>query len=245
MKIPTPVRQDNFFFLLAGLLLVLVAAPVVSEYMEPSWAIELEISFAGVLVMGVWSAYGSRRRFFLGIFLCAVCVLGTAAAVVLQSELARVVTLLAILIFLGLSGVSVLRLILNSGKVDLNTIVGAVCVYLMLGITWAVLYYLLESVVPGSFSGLDGYDARRWFWRLLFYSFVTLSTLAYGDIVPANAFSESMAYLEAIVGQLYVAVLVACLVGMYITGRASPRDLNRAEHGDSGQVGKGSPPDGG
>jgi len=104
------------------------------------------------------------------------------------------------------------------------------CVYLILGVFGAVLYFLLETVLPGSFAGLDDYDENLWFWRLLYFSFVTLSTLGYGDITPANAFSESMAYLEAIVGQFYIAVLVASLVGMYIAARENPQASTGAEH---------------
>jgi hypothetical protein len=195
--------------------------------------IELEISISGLLLVAVWSLHGSGRSLYLGILLAAVCVLSATASIVFGYESARWLTLLSMLIFLGLSSVAALRQVVAPGPVDLNRIVGAVCVFLMLGVIWAVLYYVLETAVPGSFSGLDSYNEGLWFWRLIYFSFVTLSTLGYGDITPANAFSESLAYLEAIVGQFYIAVVVASLVGSYLAGQESPQAVSQAKNGDS------------
>jgi hypothetical protein len=232
VKRPPYTRRNNYFFVLGGLCLLLLTAPVVSELRGPLWVIDLNISISGLLLVGVWSLYGSRRSLYLGIFLVAVSVLSTIASIVFGYQSARWLPLLSMLIFLGLSSAAALRQVVAPGRVDLNRIVSAVCVYLMLGVVWAVLYYLLETVVPGSFSGLDSYNEPLWFWRLLYFSFVTLSTLGYGDITPANAFSESLAYFEAIVGQFYIAVVVASLVGSYVAGQENPKAVSLSENGD-------------
>ena len=99
----------------------------------------------------------------------------------------------------------------------------SLCVYLLMGVLWAILYSLLQIVEPGSFafSFADGEsEMMRWGGNqgeiALYYSFVTMSTLGYGDIIPTSSLSRTCAALQAIVGQLYLAVLVARLVGLHI-----------------------------
>jgi hypothetical protein len=101
-----------------------------------------------------------------------------------------------------------------------DALMGAVSGYLMLGYTWGVAYMTLHSIDPDSFHfthGVSGAsDASE---KLFFFSFVTLSTLGYGDIVPLTAKARSLAMLEALAGVLFLAVVVARLVGTY--GRES------------------------
>jgi hypothetical protein len=100
---------------------------------------------------------------------------------------------------------------------NVNRLVGAICVFLLLGILWAFAYSMLEIAVPGSFSGLaPGHDPRSdssW----IYFSFVTLTTLGYGDITPESAVARTLAYIQAVVGLFYMAVLVAGLVSAYIS----------------------------
>jgi hypothetical protein len=103
-----------------------------------------------------------------------------------------------------------------------NRIVGAICVYLMLGVIWALIYALLESAMPGSFKGLSESAWRVWNTDWVYFSFITMSTLGYGDILPISSSARALAYLEAIVGQFYIAILVAGLVSSYITARLNP-----------------------
>jgi peptidoglycan/LPS O-acetylase OafA/YrhL len=214
-------REDNFFYLLAGLAILLVTGPVLSEWFDQGWTIAAELSFSLLLIVGVWSLQRSRQRFILGLVLMAIFLLGTAANLILQSEVFLWLTIPARLLFLALTAMAVLEQVMLRGSVTLNKIIGAVCVYLILGTFWALLCLTLEMAVPGSYSGLEHYDEELWFWRLIYYSFVTLTTVGYGDITPANAYSETLAWLEAIVGQFYIAILVASLVGMYIAGHAN------------------------
>ena len=85
------------------------------------------------------------------------------------------------------------------------------CVYLLLGVVWQDFYVLLDIVVPGSFNSslLTEKD-------FLYFSFITLSTLGYGDITPVIGPARALAYTEALIGQLYLTILVARLVGLYI-----------------------------
>jgi uncharacterized membrane protein len=88
----------------------------------------------------------------------------------------------------------------------------------MLGVIWALCYALLEAMVPGSFKGLtEQAVSSNWNPDWVYFSFVTLTTLGYGDISPLSYSARSLSYFEAIVGQFYLAVLVAALVGAYLS----------------------------
>jgi hypothetical protein len=103
-----------------------------------------------------------------------------------------------------------------------DAIFGAVCGYLLLGIIWSLLYYALETGSPGSFNiptpdtdevAVQGVDRGA----LSYYSFITLATVGYGDVTPRTPLARTLAWIEAIAGQFYLAVLVAGLVGFKVT----------------------------
>ena len=121
-----------------------------------------------------------------------------------------------------------LREVLGGDFVDLNTILGGICGYLLLGYVFVNLFAIVELLVPGSF--LDGGQPLPGAERLgnphplVYYSFVTLSTLGYGDVTPIGGFARSLSIVEALLGQLYLAILVASLVGMQLAQRVRSRD---------------------
>ena len=127
-------------------------------------------------------------------------------------------------LFLGFTAVVVLRQTLGGATVTADTIAGAICFYLLLGVIWALIYALIELAHPGSF--LDGGrpvgtatgGRRSLVPELLYLSLVTLSTLGYGDILPVTPQARMLAAIEAIIGPLYLAVLIARLVSL-----AAPR----------------------
>ena len=98
----------------------------------------------------------------------------------------------------------------------MNRIMGAVCVYLLIGILWSLVYLIVNIIYPGSFIGLDATTLEHRASELLYYSFITLTTVGYGEITPIKPIARSAAYLEAIVGQVYLVVMLAGLVGAFI-----------------------------
>ena len=96
------------------------------------------------------------------------------------------------------------------------------CGYLLLGIIWSLLYSAVETALPGSFSapapGIDNIVAGRADrGALSYYSFITLATVGYGDVAPITPLARTLAWMEAIAGQFYLAILVAGLVGFKVT----------------------------
>ena len=108
-------------------------------------------------------------------------------------------------------------------RVDVDLIYGAVAIYLLIGSGFGELFSAFAIADPDNFNGIETtHDHDKIARFTSYFSFVTLSTLGYGDITPATHYVKVLAYVEAIVGQLYLAILVARLVGTYIS--QSPDD---------------------
>jgi len=133
----------------------------------------------------------------------------------------------SIIAFVLLVGGNIVVAVWRTSEVTLDTIVGGVAVYLLLAVAWSSAYQLLEFVAPGSFVALAG-EVGHWgpwqtspgtYPRLFFFSFVTLTTLGYGDIIPASVPAAGLAVSEAVTGPLYLAVMIARLVGLHTSSR--------------------------
>ena len=128
-------------------------------------------------------------------------------------------------LFFSYTTVSVFINIIRGTRVNIETLYGAVTVYLLIGITYTSIYILIESVYPGSFNMISKqglvYPSRLH--DLLYYSFVTLTTLGYGDITPIRAPARILSVSEAVIGQLYLTILVARLVGLHISSISKNR----------------------
>jgi voltage-gated potassium channel Kch len=108
--------------------------------------------------------------------------------------------------------------VLRSGPVTRRRIEGAIAAYVLLGVTWAQAYEMVALAHAGAFAGRV--DDTGGFTGWLYYSFVTLTTVGYGDIVPVHPIARSLAVLEALTGQLYPAILLARLVSLEVTSRS-------------------------
>jgi Ion channel len=124
------------------------------------------------------------------------------------------------IIFFVFTAVVLLRQVFHATTVTLDTIAGAICVYFLLSVVWAFTFSLIEVAHPGSFrlSGhpldVPGEGGGRPLSPLLYLSLVTISTVGYGDIVPTTSSARIFAALEGVIGQLYLAVLVARLIAL-------------------------------
>jgi hypothetical protein len=109
------------------------------------------------------------------------------------------------------------RHLLRAEIVDADMVWGGLCVYLLLGSVFALVYTSFEQVAPGSFlvHGREGVDAGT----LLYFSLETLTTLGYGDVLPASPPTRLLSVFEALIGQFFLAVLIGSLVAAHSTGR--------------------------
>jgi len=125
---------------------------------------------------------------------------------------------------LSIATISILKYVFSSKKVTFDYINATLCVYLILGLLWVSLYSMAESIQPGSFlfqdDGLGAFIGHDTYAdsavRKIYFSFVTLLTLGYGDVVPVHSIARLLAIIEALIGQIFLVVLVARLVGIHV-----------------------------
>jgi hypothetical protein len=135
-------------------------------------------------------------------------------------------SIIGIVIF-GMLAVVVLIRVFRPGSITIHRIVGSVVAYLLIGLLWIQAYRVVQLLNPGAFQGLpEGYDRFDAQGPLGYFSFVTLTTLGYGDILPVSPTARSLAVMEALIGQLFPAILIARLVSMEITDRAAKPPQN-------------------
>ncbi len=113
------------------------------------------------------------------------------------------------------------RQILFKGVVDANKIVGSVSLYLLIGLVWTTIYLMILVFDPTALKGIETAEWEQLFSRVAYFSFVTLTTLGYGDISPASRIAEFFAEMEAIFGMFYMAIFVSSLINL--AGRKLPR----------------------
>ena len=213
------MQHKNFWWLLVALLVFLIGLPVIdaTEALSPRIARAFTISW--LLVVGVWSLRGFGHYFTAGLGLAVIGVILNFIAVNTASAFGIYGSFLALIAFLLIAIWCTFKQVALSTHISANRVVGAVSVYLLLGVLWASAYSLVEIVSPGSFYGISFDDEQGWRSDWLYFSFVTMTTLGYGDIGPVSSVARVLAYMQALLGQFYIAILVAGLVSVYISAR--------------------------
>lgn len=213
----------NFTWLLIALLVFLTGIPVVEQtgMLPPRLFRALIISW--LLIIGAWSLRGFGSLFGAGILLAVAGVVLNTIAANAASEAFVFASFIALLGFLLIALWCTASHVVLGTEVSANRLVGALCLYLLLGVAWAVAYTVTEMVSPGSFQGFSPQMGQGWDSDWLYFSFVTMSTLGYGDITPLSPTARMLAYAQAVFGLFYIAILVAGLVGAYISERQNDR----------------------
>ncbi len=209
------------FTVLLGLLIGLVG--VVPFFEGHIYALALvHVMLTAVLLAALYASTRRRRDLIIAAALLAPGLTGRWLSDHGLSAELQVAAALFTIAFLGYVTSGVLKQVLHPGRVTFDTISGAICAYFLIGVAWAFAYLAMELQWPGAFTLSGGVSlaslakAHQELQRLIYYSFVTLTTLGYGDTVPANGPARAASALEAIVGQMYVAILVARLVALHI-----------------------------
>jgi hypothetical protein len=215
--------RRRYSVLLLAMFLVFVVHPLLGDIDLARWLYDLLFTAVFLAVFPVLFAHRGRR-------LAAVCLglptlvanwTGYAIPGVAPAPLA-VFYHVAAAVFLGVTAAAILQTILGAKAISGDSLAGACCGYLLAGAAFGHLYCALEWVLPGSFRGPaelmsrlgDGYLRRP---LLMYFSFTTLTTVGYGDIVPATPTARGLACLEAVIGQFYIAVVMAELIGLKVS----------------------------
>jgi voltage-gated potassium channel len=209
-------KDANFTFLLIGLMTTLLAGPVIAEFTNRPASLIVSFAFTATLVFGIWSLIDSKKWFRFGVTLAVADVVVTVVDAISPNDALQLMSMCFGIVFCGFSLVFALRHVFIANRIDANRIIGAICVYLLLGVALALLNIMVFRLVPDSFSGLDSSLNANEGLDLIYYSFVTMTTLGYGDILPAGPLAKALAYFGAIAGQFYIAILVGMAVGQFL-----------------------------
>ena len=182
-----------------------------------------DVFFTTLLLSGV-VAFSHRRWLAIAISVIGLVVLSLRWTSYGEGkgELLLWDNLLSMLLLAILTGL-VLEHVFREGPITADRIRGAVAAYLLLGLVWAFAYALVEHYLPGGMKMEHGFgDPHHRMQDFAYFSFVTLTTVGYGDITPVHPAARMLAIGEALVGQLYPAILIGRLVSLQISTR--PQD---------------------
>jgi voltage-gated potassium channel Kch len=211
--VPRVFERTHFYWLTFSLVGLMIAGALSRELSDSAALALFQYTSTGLLFLSLLSLTAERRwaRWF-------VLVVGAMFAMVVARaftdyDFLEYIYLFLLLVFMLMAAWLVGQRVLLSGSVDLNKIVGSVALYLMIGLVYSILYTALVLVSPQAIKGIapgPWYDVMP---STTYFSFVTLTTLGYGDMSPTTPTAEVLVVLEAVTGMFYLAIIVASLVG--------------------------------
>ena len=210
--------RHRFIFLLVMLLSMLAVAPFLANFIHLRFLFNIFLS--AVLISAVYALSQQIWHLAISAALAIPMLVSIWSDYFLRNDALFLIGRICGIFFIGFTIFHILSHIFKQQEVTKDTIAGATAVYLLLALLWAFIYAVLDRLQPDSFAmsaagpPMQGRDV------FIYFSLVTITTLGYGDITPASYLAGSMAVLEAVVGQLYLVVLVSWLVGMYVSKRS-------------------------
>ena len=207
-------RETRFLLLLVSLIALMVLEPLIFDLTRLNFL--LDIFFSIILFTSIYAVSERKSTSFLAIILAVPKLLTLWALRFTTDPLLLFLDSIFGITFIGFIIALILNHIFKQEQVTPETIYGAIVVYILIGFMWVFLYSLTETFHPNSFS-LTSEFVINFKKELYYFSFITLTTLGYGDITPVSEPAKSLVMLEAVVGQMYIAVLIARLVGMHIS----------------------------
>ena len=206
--------KERFPALLIFIIAMIILVPLVEEFVQ--LRILIDILWSAIFISAIYAVSHKKHHILGGVLLALPMVGSIWSRYFVKNPAVEVVGSLCGVAFILFAIIQMLIFIYNHEEVTRDLIVGAAVVYLLMAIMWTFVFIVVETLHPGSFSipEIEGIEISRHF---LYYSFVTITTLGYGDITPITTLARSLCIIEAVIGQLYLVVLVAWLVGVHVS----------------------------
>jgi voltage-gated potassium channel len=215
------LKKARFRMLLIAALLVLII-PAFHRYIpfpDLLFVVSMSFLFVQSIVVARFERSLSRfLRFAIAAILLAILWMKPAG---INSDMLEIFKLLIQALFFGFVIYFLLKFVTKAKTITSNVILVVVIIYLLMGIIAGNISYLLYLTLPHSFAFPEWIDSPGYV-DFLYFGFVAMSTTGFGDIAPAGNEAKTFAYLIAITGQLYVAIVIAVIVGKYLAGKNEP-----------------------
>ncbi len=218
MKIKKKINlKFRFQNLLIWILLYILVAPFLEVF--PHTDVFVQLLFSVVLVSAVYAINRQTTLMRPALILMVLTTILIWCHVLSLFTISGLMVNIVLLTYLGLIVVAFGHFVFVAKRVDAELIAAALCLYLLMGLLGGEIFLLLETLVPGSFAGSSlgqvvSVQGKAEIFQ--YFSFTTMTTLGYGDITPQTPAAMAFCQVEAILGQLFIAVLVARLVGIQV-----------------------------
>jgi hypothetical protein len=206
------IISGRFFWLLVSLVVFIVLCGELPTTTAGKW--EASLPLAAILIAAIYAARAGKKQLIVMVVLTLLTVACRFLFFFFPGDAIRFACFGMLLACLIVAIAFTLGFVLSAGTVNVDHIFGAICAYVMIAMTFATIYYLQWLNNPTTFKGIDPDGNTPWA-ELFYFSFTTLSTVGFGDIVPAGRGARSICMLEELTATFYVAVLIARLTGMY------------------------------
>lgn len=211
-------REGKLFrtnvILLLALLTIIFIVPCMSGQRE----LLISILLCTLVISGLFAADFSRAAFrilfSIGLLVIMVTVLNLLFP---DIQYLNPITFILNTLFFIVVTIALVAHVAIAGEVHRSTLLSAINSYLLIGLTLSILFLILDLFVPGSFTQVDAVEGGLS--SFIYYGFVTLTTLGYGDITPDTSMARSLASLTALFGQLYLVIIMALLIGKFLSRR--------------------------
>ncbi|EJL9427883.1 two pore domain potassium channel family protein [Vibrio cholerae] len=217
--LPNISEKNNFIYFTLALIILLISSALVQLLQDNVMDYFMQGIIVVIFIVCFVSLHFDRKwtHFLRGLALVWVGAIVTQHLFYIKEM--NILMLALIFVFFYGTFQSLVRQILFSGKIDTNKLIGSLALFLLLGLMWAVAYLLLLELDPQAFHGLQAIPWADNFSNSAYFSFVTLTTLGYGDISPVTPIAKTLVYLESVVGVFYMAVVVSSLVSSNLDGK--------------------------
>ncbi|NOR54766.1 MAG: two pore domain potassium channel family protein [Sulfurovum sp.] len=219
-------KQNNFVYLFFSLIILLFSAAVLVEFPGSIGNDIFSLVILSMLLVSLKSLHTDNTWKRTGYVIIGFFALLTILAKLFPHQATVYFLLVLLLVFFIRIFIIASKQVFFVGDVDANKIIGSLTLYIILGLIWAVIYLLLIAMDPLAFSGIESTNWQQGFSRVAYYSFVTLTTLGYGDILPTNHIAEFFVYMEAIVGVFYMAIIVSSLLSLHMAANEEKKKGN-------------------
>jgi hypothetical protein len=209
--------KDRFLFLIVFIVTLIVLGPFIEGFVRLRFFMNLFFS-----IIFIATIYAVSQK-ILHIIIAAILVIPALLAVwtpdIPMHNILLTIGYICGLVVFAFAVISILKYLFAEETVTRQTISAAVAVYLLIALMWSFIYRLIENLYPGSFA--VAHDKLQEAPNIyLYFSLVTITTLGYGDITPTGSQAVSLSVLEAITGQIYLVVVVAWFVGLYVSKKS-------------------------
>ncbi|MHC4742951.1 MAG: potassium channel family protein [Planctomycetota bacterium] len=222
------ITANRYNHLLTMLLLFLWTAPFVERGQKTLGYRLITMALLCILVLCLRATIASKRMFRICVMILALAlffdVVGRSIEAVELRYALIFISGMIYAVFISLTIIILMRNMFKCYRITSDIIVGGICIYLLIGILWALFFALVMEVDADAV-------AHKGLPSLYYFSFTTLTTLGYGDIVPQSDLAKVLTSMEALLGQIYLTVFVARLVGLHIA-----YEMRHSANSDNSQI---------